>query len=77
MVIDIFYILFTLRYNIKLNNDSNENMQYRRDIFYMMMLRFMVNMWLFSNFLFYGCCMKNVQLQELEGLDEEDFENLR
>ena len=43
----------------------------------MMVLRLVVNMWLYINFIWYGCIRKDVQLDDLEGLDEEDFENLR
>lgn len=41
------------------------------------MIRILVNMWLYFNFLYYGCCQKDAQLDDLEGLDEEDFDNLR
>ena len=43
----------------------------------MMSLRLIVNMWLYINFIWYGCIKKDAQLESLEGLDEEDFENMR
>ena len=60
MILDVFYVLLTLRYNMSIHTDSTDSGLYRRDVGYMMMLRVMVNMWLYANFLWYGCCQKDV-----------------
>ena len=77
MVCDLFYVLLTLRYNESIKKDNQNGTLKREDVSYMMVLRLVVNMWLYINFIWYGCIRKDVQLDDLEGLDEEDFENLR